>query len=94
MNLLVTQPQSSQRWWQLTGDSDTDDAWCSDTDGVAIEVRGELKRQRLRIRSIDLQIRAAQSLLLPQLDGIARYQMNGFGDHLLAEKVPGPDVDS
>ena len=60
---------------------------------VALELRAELERQRERIRAIDLQIRAAQSLLLPQLDGIARYQINGFGDHLISDPVPGPDED-
>ncbi|MEM6365792.1 MAG: TolC family protein [Planctomycetota bacterium] len=53
--------------------------------------RAEIRQQRYRIASIDLQIRAAQSLLLPQLDGIARYQVNGFGDSLARETVPGPD---
>lgn len=58
---------------------------------LAIQRRAEVRQQRLRIESIDLQIRAAQSLLLPQLDGIARYQVNGFGDSLARETVPGPD---
>ncbi len=53
--------------------------------------RAELHRQRHRIRSIDMQIRAAQSLLLPQLDGIARYNVNGFGDHLISDRIPSPD---
>jgi len=58
---------------------------------TAVQQRAEVRRQQYRIESIDLQIRAAQSLLLPQLDGIARYQVNGFGDSLARETVPGPD---
>lgn len=59
----------------------------------ATDSRPEIQKQRLQISSIDLQIRAAQSLLLPQLDGIVRYQVNGFGDSLARETVPGPDED-
>ena len=58
---------------------------------VARGLRPELERQRQRIRVLDKQVQAAQSLLLPRLDGIARYQINGFGDHLIAEPIPGPD---
>ncbi|MCD0458681.1 TolC family protein [Roseiconus lacunae] len=55
---------------------------CESVAACAIDDRSEIKQQRQRIQEIELQIRAAQSLLLPQLDGIARYRINGFGDSL------------
>lgn len=46
--------------------------------------RTELQRQKLNIQSIDWQLRAARSLLQPRLDFVGGYQLNGFGDDLIA----------
>ncbi|MBX3442775.1 MAG: TolC family protein [Planctomyces sp.] len=49
----------------------------------ALTRRIELRRQKFLIKSLDLQLRAAKNLTLPQLDVLAEYRMNGFGDNLL-----------
>jgi len=43
-----------------------------------------LRQQRWRIKSLDLQLTAAHSLTNPRFDLVASYQVNGFGDKLLA----------
>jgi len=45
--------------------------------------RLELRRQKWLIKSLDLQLRAAKNLTRPQLDILAEYRLNGFGDHLI-----------
>lgn len=50
----------------------------------ALTHRVELRRQKWNIKSLELQLRAANSLTRPRLDFISSYQVNGFGDHLLA----------
>lgn len=50
----------------------------------ALTNRVELRRQKWNIKSIDLQLQAARSLTRPRLDFIGGYQINGFGDELLA----------
>ncbi|MAT16606.1 MAG: transporter [Planctomyces sp.] len=48
----------------------------------ALVNRVELRRQKWTIRSLELQHRAAESLLRPQLDFVSSYRVNGFGDQL------------
>ncbi len=49
----------------------------------ALTNRVELRRQKWSIKSLQLQLTAANSLTRPRLDFIARYRVNGFGDDLL-----------
>jgi outer membrane protein TolC len=56
-------------------------------DGILADAycyRTELQRQKLSIQSLDWQLRAARSLLQPRLDFVGGYQLNGFGDDLIA----------
>lgn len=48
----------------------------------ALVRRTELRRQKSVIQSLQLQLKAALSLLRPRLDFVSRYQLNGFGDNL------------
>ena len=44
--------------------------------------RPEIRRQKWNIKSLELQRGAAEKLVNPRLDFVARYQVNGFGDQL------------
>ncbi len=46
--------------------------------------RVELRRQKWSIKSLELQLTAAESLVKPRLDAVGGYQLNGFGDDLVA----------
>lgn len=48
----------------------------------ALTLRPELRKQKWNIKSLELQYEAAQSLIRPRLDFVARYDVNGFGDRL------------
>lgn len=48
----------------------------------ALTRRVELRRQKWNIKSLDLQLRAARSQTMPQLNFVSAYQYNGFGDTL------------
>lgn len=48
----------------------------------AITRRVELRRQKWRIKRLELQLRAAQNLVRPRLDFVSNYQVNAFGDQL------------
>ncbi|SFI18675.1 TolC family protein [Planctomicrobium piriforme] len=48
----------------------------------AFRHRPEVRRQKWNIRSLELQCRAAENLLMPRLDFVSSYQLNGFGDDL------------
>jgi len=48
----------------------------------ALTNRPEVRRQKWNIRSLELQYSAAEMLVKPRLDFVARYQANGFGDRL------------
>ncbi len=50
----------------------------------ALTRRVELRRQKWRIKSLDLQLRAARNLVNPRLDFVSSYQRNAFGDRLFA----------
>ncbi len=52
----------------------------------ALAHRAELRRQKWEIRSLELQLKAAQNLSRPQLDFVSQYRVNGFGDQLLGEE--------
>jgi outer membrane protein TolC len=47
--------------------------------------RVELRRQKWQIKSLQLQLNAARSLVRPQLDVVGNYGVNGFGDTLLSQ---------
>jgi len=55
----------------------------------AVVRRVELRRQRLQIRSREMQMVAARNFLLPQLDAVALYRWRGFGDDLVGAGSPG-----
>lgn len=48
----------------------------------ALTNRPEVRRQKWNIKSLELQHTAAEMLVRPRLDFVARYQWNGFGDQL------------
>ncbi|MHC4876096.1 MAG: TolC family protein [Planctomycetota bacterium] len=48
----------------------------------ALTYRPELRRQKWNIKSLELQHEAAELLVRPRLDFVARYQLNGLGDSL------------
>jgi len=45
--------------------------------------RTELRAQKMRIKSIQLQLKAAESLVRPTMNAVGSYDINGFGDRLL-----------
>ncbi len=59
----------------------------------ALTRREEIRQQKWQVKSNELQLRAAQSLVRPQLNFISSYQLNGFGNNLFDIKginTPGP----
>ncbi|MEW4487613.1 TolC family protein [Thalassoglobus sp. JC818] len=54
----------------------------------ALTHRTELRRQKWNIKSLQLQLTAAESLVRPRLDFVSGYQINGFGDELLGYNQP------
>jgi len=52
--------------------------------------RPEIRRQKWNIKSLELQLDAAEKLVAPRLDFVARYQVNGFGDQLFGD---GPNFE-
>jgi len=50
----------------------------------ALMFRTELRRQKWSIKSLELQLIAANNLTRPRLDLVSNYQVNGFGDKLLS----------
>lgn len=49
----------------------------------ALTNRVELRRHKWNIKSLEMQLLAASSLVRPRLDFVAGYQVNGFGDKLI-----------
>ncbi len=47
--------------------------------------RVELRRQKWTIKSLQLQLKAARSLVKPRLDFVTSYDVNGFGDKLISQ---------
>jgi len=60
----------------------------------ALSRRVELRKQKWNIKSLSLQVKAAQSLTRPRLDFIGSYYANGFGDRLLGHQNYEGDADS
>lgn len=50
----------------------------------ALTGRTELRRQKWQIKSLELQLAAANNLARPSLDFVSRYRVNGFGDKLIS----------
>ncbi|MBX3443508.1 MAG: TolC family protein [Planctomyces sp.] len=59
----------------------------------ALSKRVELRRQKWNIKSLELQLTAAESLTRPRLDMVTGYQINGFGNHLLDSSGGGSPPD-
>lgn len=51
----------------------------------ALTYRTELRRQKWNVKSLQLQLQAARSLVRPRLDLFAGYDVNGAGDTLLSQ---------
>ena len=51
----------------------------------ALMRRVELRRQKFDIKSLELQLRAANSLTRPRMDFVSAYRVNGFGDQLFGK---------
>ncbi len=51
----------------------------------ALTRRVELRKQKWQIKSLDLQLKAAKSLVNPRLDFVSGYRVNAFGDRLFGE---------
>ncbi|MCA8994247.1 MAG: TolC family protein [Planctomycetaceae bacterium] len=59
----------------------------------ALTHRPELRRQKWSLKSLEMQLRAADNLTMPRLDLVAAYQVNGFGNNLLggpSEAISNP----
>lgn len=52
----------------------------------ALANRTELRKQKWEVRSLELQLSAAKSLVRPRLDFVSQYRLNGFGDNLTGEE--------
>ena len=52
----------------------------------ALVKRPEIRRQKWSIRSLELQLRAAENLLMPRLDFVSSYRLNGYGDDLFGTR--------
>ncbi len=48
--------------------------------------RPELRQQKFRVKSLELQLKAARSLTRPTLNFTSQAQVNGFGDDLIADE--------
>jgi outer membrane protein TolC len=48
--------------------------------------RSELRKQKWQIKSLELQLRAAKSLVHPQLNFVGSYQVNAFGNDLISQQ--------
>ena len=55
----------------------------------ALTQRVELRKQKWTIKSLDLQLCAAESLTQPNLNFVSGYQVNGLGNDLLGNTLPG-----
>jgi len=54
----------------------------------ALTQRVELRTQKWSLKSLELQLDAARSLVRPQLNFVSGYNVNGFGDQLLGYNQP------
>jgi outer membrane protein TolC len=53
----------------------------------AMTRREELRKQKWNIKSLDLQMAAAENLANPRLDFVTNYHLNGFGDRLYSRNA-------
>lgn len=60
----------------------------------ALTQRVELRKQKWRIKSYELQLLAAENLTRPTLNFVSNYQVNGLGDDLLGYKKSGNPYDN
>jgi outer membrane protein TolC len=60
-----------------------------DSHAEALARSVELRQQRWRIKQRELELVAAKNLLLPQLNGVARYRWEGLGDQWLDAERSG-----
>lgn len=51
----------------------------------SLVARPELRRQRWRIKQMELELIANRNFLRPQLDAVGRYRYRGFGEELLSQ---------
>ncbi|MEQ8847755.1 TolC family protein [Botrimarina sp.] len=51
----------------------------------AMIARPELRRQRWRIKQLELELIASRNFLLPRLDVVGRYRWRGFGEDLISQ---------
>ncbi len=52
----------------------------------SITRRPEIRRQKWNIKSIEMQLEASKSLLMPRFDLVAGAQINAFGDRLISQQ--------
>ncbi len=52
--------------------------------------RTELRAQKFRIKSLQLQLKAARTLVRPTVNAVGSYDINGFGDRLLDDDRTDP----
>ena len=56
--------------------------------------RLELRKQKWQIKSLQLQVKAAENVVNPQLNLVSSYQINGFGHNLLGPTTGGSNDPS
>jgi hypothetical protein len=56
----------------------------------ALARRGELRRQRWRIKQRELELLASRNFMMPRLDAVGLYRFRGFGDKLLSPNPADP----
>ena len=56
----------------------------------ALTQRTELRSQKWRVKSLQLQLKAAESLVRPSINAVGSYDVNGLGDKLLSGRVTDP----
>ncbi|RPI88802.1 MAG: TolC family protein [Planctomycetaceae bacterium] len=54
----------------------------------ALTKREELRKQKWNVKSLELQLTAAESLANPSLNFVSNWQTNGFGNNLWGENLP------
>jgi outer membrane protein TolC len=56
----------------------------------ALNRRTELRRQKWKVKSRELELAASRNFLLPRVDAVGRYRFRGFGEDLLnSQRQPG-----
>jgi len=54
----------------------------------ALTRREELRKQKWNLKSLELQLTAAQNVAHPQFNFVSSYQLNGFGNNLWGDNLP------